>query len=254
MTDVEKIEIINNVLRNMHNIFRSAHNRHISMNDYLRLKKRYKNGRISPEIWTHYGLEKYTADSRISHTRESFVELGYADEYIHHHNIVDPILNFGFHLSAQDIIDMQIPASVAACTGHAKLFSKLAMDAGLDVVVIATANLPKRKNLIDGHQIIGVEIGGKIVAFDPANPTFTPIDGDVKIGNKIQSVDAPNYPKYTITAVVSPIDFAKVASYQDIENLYLTPAIKFKNATKKIKDKNTSRSEIILLNTKEKDI
>ncbi len=254
MTDVEKIETINNILRDMHNIFRGAHNRHISMNDYLRLKKTYEDGLIHPELWKSFGMDKYTADSRISHTRETFVVSGYADEYCRRHNIENPALNFGFHLSAQDIIDMQIPASVAACTGHAKLFSKLATDAGLDVVVIATANLPKRKNLIDGHQIIGVEIGGKIVAFDPANPTFTPIDGVVKIGNKIQSVDAPNYPKYTITAVVSPTDFAKVASYQDIENLYLTPAIQFKSGAKNIRKKNTPSPDVVLLNTKEKDI
>ncbi len=254
MTDVEKIETINNILRDMHNVFRGARNRHISMNDYLRLKRRYNDGQIHPALWKSFGMDKYTADSRIPHTRETFVVSGYADEYIRRHNIENPALNFGFHIGAQDIIDMKIPASVAACTGHAKLFSKLAMDAGLDTVVIATADLPKRKKLIDGHQIIGVEIGGKIVAFDPAKPTFTPIDGDVKIRNKIQSVDTPTYPKYTITAVVSPTDFANVSCYQDIENLYLTPAVNFRSATKNIQKKNTPSPDVVLLNAKEKDI
>jgi len=134
-------------------------------------------------------------------------------------------LDWSFSLSADDIIDGKIPPRVAGCTGRAKVFCKLAADSELPCYVVATANYEDwqraaagRPNIINGHQIIAVDIDGTLRAFDPGRRKLEWIDGVVRPGNFINAVQSQ--PPYLIGAVVPGNEFAKCNTYQKLRNLY----------------------------------
>ncbi len=151
-------------------------------------------------------------------------------DYIEEHNIKTGI-NYSFSLSADDIIKNKIPRKVVGCTGIAKVFSKFAKDTGLECYVVSTARLEdwkqakindkkhKKRNIINGHQIIGVEFSDGIKVFDPARPKLTFIEGNIIIGEIIKSIGNAG-PDYLISSISMPDNFAQVNSYQNIANIY----------------------------------
>lgn len=145
-------------------------------------------------------------------------------EYMRDNNIAGDI-NWSFSLSADDIINQKIPPRVAGCTGRAKLFCHLAAAVGLPCYVVATADYQDwlraesgRPNIINGHQIIAVDMDGSLRAFSPGREKLEWISGDVIPGRFINAVR--NKPKNLITAVVPGDDFAQCDTYQKLRNLY----------------------------------
>lgn len=150
-------------------------------------------------------------------------------EYMRENNITGGI-DWSFSLSADDIINQKIPPRVAGCTGRAKVFCKLAAAVDLPCYVVATANYEDwlraesgRPNIINGHQIIAVEIDGALRAFSPGRERLEWISGDVIPGHFITAVR--NKPKNLITAVVPGDVFAKCDTYQKLRNLYTSGAM-----------------------------
>ncbi|MDE6250424.1 MAG: hypothetical protein K2M34_02185 [Alphaproteobacteria bacterium] len=145
-------------------------------------------------------------------------------EYMRENNIAGDI-NWSFSLSADDIINKKIPPRVAGCTGRAKLFCHLAAACDILCYVVATANYEDwlraqagHPNIINGHQIIAVEMDGKLRAFSPGREKLEWISGDVVPGRFISAVR--NKPQNLITAVVPGDEFAKCDTYQKLRNLY----------------------------------
>lgn len=131
-----------------------------------------------------------------------------------------------FGLSADDIIKDKIPANVAGCTGRAKLFCKLAAEKGIKSFVVCTAKYNDWKaahdgtaNHINGHQIIAVEIDGKMRVFDPGRKDLVFIDTKLESGEFIDAIDSGKK-EYIVTAVVPGDEFAKMNTYQQLSNLY----------------------------------
>lgn len=151
-------------------------------------------------------------------------------EYIKKHNIKTG-LNFSFSLSADDIVKNKIPGKVVGCTGVAKVFCNFAASVGLDCWVISTARYSDwiaageadknhtKRNIINGHQIIGVEFQDGLRAFDPGRRKLVFIDGNLRIGSRIKAIGDTG-PDYLICAISSPDTFAMVTQYQHIANLY----------------------------------
>ncbi len=145
-------------------------------------------------------------------------------KYMRENNIKGDI-DWSFSLSADDIIDRKIPPRVAGCTGLAKVFCKLAADSGLPCWVVATANFEDwqcaragRPNIINGHQIIAVDVDGNVRAFCPGRAKLEWISGAVRPGLFINAVR--NQPPYLITAIVPGDAFEKCDTYQKLRNLY----------------------------------
>ena len=68
---------------------------------------------------------------------------------------------FNFALTAETIIEKNIPFKIIGCTGLAKLFIYYANKNNLDCDVIFTANLndlQNNANRINGHQLISVQL------------------------------------------------------------------------------------------------
>ncbi len=134
-------------------------------------------------------------------------------------------IDWSFSLSADDIIRQKIPANVAGCTGRAKVFCKYARDANMDCVVLATARVSdlNGSGTTNSHQIIAVrdEKTGQLCAFDPGHRKLEYINAPVELGSVIdfQFDGRPN--PHAITAILSPDEYSKVSSYNDIHSLYL---------------------------------
>lgn len=150
-------------------------------------------------------------------------------QYMRQNNVPNNI-DWSFSLTADDIINKKIPPRVAGCTGRAKVFCKLAIDAGLSCYVVTTANYEDwrraragRHNIINGHQIIAVEIDGTLRAFSPGRETLEWISGAVVRGYFINAVR--NRPPYLITAIIPRDDFSKCNTYQKLRNLYTSGTI-----------------------------
>ena len=136
-------------------------------------------------------------------------------------------IDWHFSLSADDIINKKVPKRVIGCTGVAKLFCKLATDAGLKCMAVCTAYEPDWRavrdgdnRIVDGHQVIAVEIDGRLRVFDPGRKELKFIDTDVKIGNLVDFKFSDRKGMYLITAVMEPSDYAKIDSYQKLFNVY----------------------------------
>lgn len=132
-----------------------------------------------------------------------------------------------FSLTADEIIKNKIPANVMGCTGRAKVFCKLATDAGLKCVAVCTAYEPDwkdardgKEHTIGGHQVIAVEIDGKLQMFDPGKPKLEFINTDVVVGNLVDFGfrDVPG--RYLITAIMTPDEYNKINTYQKLRNVY----------------------------------
>ena len=120
----------------------------------------------------------------------------------------------------------KIPANVVGCTGRAKLFCKLAAEQGIKSFVVCTAKYNDwqathdgKANHMNGHQIIAVEIDGKMRVFDPGRKNLVFIDTDLKSGEFIDAIDSGKK-EYIVTAVVPGDEFAKMKTYQQLMNLY----------------------------------
>ena len=153
-------------------------------------------------------------------------------EYMRQHNVSG--IDWHFSLSADDIINQKIPRAVAGCTGISKVFSKLATEAGLKHVVLTTAreeNLKgaeqdrksgKKERIISGHQIIAVyDENGKLRAFDPGLKELKYIKSDIQVGNIIKFRFGGEIIPHTITAILTPQEFAKVNTYKKLRDLYI---------------------------------
>ena len=153
-------------------------------------------------------------------------------EYMRQHNVSG--IDWHFSLSADDIINQKIPRMVAGCTGIAKVFCKYATDAGLDCVVLATARIEnldgaaqdikegKKERIINGHQIIAVhDAGGRLRAFDPGLKELKYIKSDIQVGNIIKFRFGGEIIPHTITAILTPQEFAKVNTYKKLRDLYI---------------------------------
>lgn len=153
-------------------------------------------------------------------------------EYMRQHNVSG--IDWHFSLSADDIIKQKIPRAVAGCTGKAKVFSKLATEAGLKHVVLTTARIAdlngaeqdrkdgRKERIISGHQIIAVyDENGKLRAFDPGRKELGYIKSDIQVGNIINFQFSVGVLPHLITAILTPQAFAKVNTYQKLRDLYI---------------------------------
>ena len=153
-------------------------------------------------------------------------------EYMQQHNVSG--IDWHFSLSADDIIKQKIPRAVAGCTGKAKVFSKLATEAGLKHVVLTTARMAdlnaaeqdrksgKKERIISGHQIIAVyDEKGNLRAFDPGLKELKYIKSDIQVGNIINFHFGGEVVPHRITAILAPQKFAKVNTYKKLRDLYI---------------------------------
>ena len=152
--------------------------------------------------------------------REYMIENGISDEYWH------------FSLTADDIIRNKIPANVMGCTGRAKLFCKLAAENGIDCFVVCCAKLTdwyasreyriesnhRKIKTMSGHQVIMVEIDGKLKMFDPGHKQLNFLDCIPGVGNIVKFPGGSQ--QYLITAVMKPSDFAKMDSAKKFCHVY----------------------------------
>ncbi len=170
-------------------------------------------------------------------------------------------LNFSFSLSAEDImnktmreiigydgplnpndkegiLDEKVGRGTIGCTGTAKLFCTLAKKAGLNCSVVLTADYNSWEEakqsgdpnkVINGHQLIAVEMSDGLHIFDPAHkegrpdygpgyveerPTKFKDLGPAEVGDYIGLKD------HFVTAILTPEEFEKVDSYDKLGNLY----------------------------------
>ncbi|MBP3340780.1 MAG: hypothetical protein J6L47_03910 [Alphaproteobacteria bacterium] len=127
-----------------------------------------------------------------------------------------------FALRAQDIIEQKLHPNIVGCTGRARVFSHLLSNKGIEHKVILTAIVSDLQHSdtkrIDGHQIIAVNIDGKMRMFDPAEKELNLIEGDVFIGRHFR------YPfsdqEYVITNIMSSTEYDKIKSLPDLQNAY----------------------------------
>ena len=153
-------------------------------------------------------------------------------EYMQQHNVGG--IDWHFSLSAEDIIEQRVPRAVAGCTGRSKVFSKLATEAGLKHVVLTTARMAdlnaaeqdrksgKKERIISGHQIIAVyDENGKLRAFDPGLKELKYIKSEIQVGNIIKFRFGGEIIPHTITAILTPQEFAKVNTYKKLRDLYI---------------------------------
>lgn len=145
-------------------------------------------------------------------------------DYMKEHGVSGRDWHFG--LSADDIIKDKIPANVIGCTGRAKIFCKLAAEKGIKSFVVCTAKYNDWKathdgkaNHMNGHQIIAVEIDGKMRVFDPGRKDLVFIDTKLESGEFIDALGSGKK-EYIVTAVVPGDEFAKMNTYQQLSNLY----------------------------------
>jgi hypothetical protein len=146
-------------------------------------------------------------------------------DYMKEHGVSG--IDWHFGLSADDIIKDKIPANVIGCTGRAKIFCKLAAEKGIKSFVVCTAKYNdwkakhggKANHIMNGHQIIAVEIDGKMRVFDPGRKDLMFIDTKLESGEFIDAIGSGKK-EYIVTAVVPGDEFAKMNTYQQLSNLY----------------------------------
>lgn len=127
-----------------------------------------------------------------------------------------------FSLRAQDIIDKKLHPNIVGCTGRARVFSHLLSQKGVEHKVILTAIASDLAHgdtqRIDGHQIIAVNIDGKMRMFDPAEKNLKLLEGDVFIGRHFKFPFSDQ--EYVITNIMSPAEYDKIRSLSDLQNAY----------------------------------
>lgn len=135
-----------------------------------------------------------------------------------------------FALTAQDIINEHIPANVVGCSGRAAVFSKLLQQRMIPHKVILTAvaddlnrartdiQQGKKPNIINGHQIIAVEIDGRLRMFDPGKKKLELIDGDVSVGRQVQYDFSDD--NYIITNIMPPKEYETINTPEKLQSAY----------------------------------
>lgn len=127
-----------------------------------------------------------------------------------------------FALRAQDIIDNKIHPNIVGCTGRARVFSHMLSQKGVEHKIILTAIASDlahgNTQRIDGHQIIAVNIDGKMRMFDPAEKELNLIEGDVFIGRHFKFPFSNR--EYVITNIMSSAEYDKIKSLPDLQNAY----------------------------------
>ncbi len=146
-------------------------------------------------------------------------------DYMKAAGITNP--DWHFSLTADDIIEQKIPANVIGCTGIAKLFCKLAAGTDLKYSVVCTAYEPDWRKArkaedrnIGGHQLIAVELDGKLRMFHPGRSKLEFIDANVVVGNTVDFGFRDVHGLYLITAIMKPQDFIKINTYEKLRNVY----------------------------------
>ncbi len=181
------------------------------------------------------------------------------DDYFEQHPEIKDHVNYNFSLSADDIIDQQIPYNAAGCTGRAKLFTKYAQEVGLeDYSIVATVKKDDVKNknsgeMIDGHQIIAIQLSDGLHMIDPgAGKTYEKaiVNGDCKIGENIDAV-GNNNKDYMITAILKPKKYNRIKTYNQMKNVYLRGI--YEAATNKLKDQSSAKTMAGMLSQKQTD-
>lgn len=135
---------------------------------------------------------------------------------------MDAAEKWKFALRAQDIIDNKLHPNIVGCTGRARVFSHMLSSKGIKHKVILTAiasDLARGDtHRIDGHQIIAVDIDGKMRMFDPAEKDLKLIEGDVFIGRHFKFPFSDH--EYVITNIMDPAEYDKIKSLPDLQNAY----------------------------------
>lgn len=143
---------------------------------------------------------------------------------------MDQAENWKFALTAQDIINEHIPANVVGCRGRAAVFSKLLQQRMIPHKVILTAVVKdlnrahndiqtgKKPNIINGHQIIAVEIDGRLRMFDPGDKSLQLIQGNVSV-NRVFKYHFSNE-DYIITNIMSPKEYERIDTPEKLQSAY----------------------------------
>lgn len=209
--------------------------------------------------------QKQGDNSRFEGPRRYFL-----DSYVSLYNPTFNDLDFSFSLSADDIlnksmreivgykgsinpedkgtfIEKKMGRGIIGCTGTAKVFCALAKEAGVNCLVVMTADKKawekareqaqngvseQDRDIINGHQIIAIKLSDGFHAFDPGykeeNVQYGPgyveqRESKFKDLGKVEqgkTIDMPRFKNHFVTAIIAPDEFSKVKSYQDVANLY----------------------------------
>ncbi len=76
----------------------------------------------------------------------------------------------------------------------------------------------KRPNIINGHQIIAVEIDGRLRMFDPGDKSLQLIDGDVSV-NRAFKYNFSNE-DFVITNIMSPKEYETIDTPEKLQSAY----------------------------------
>ena len=136
-----------------------------------------------------------------------------------------------FALTANDIINEHIPANVVGCSGRAAVFSYLLQQKMIPHKVILTAVVTdlnrayndvqqgNKPNLINGHQIIAIEIDGHLRMFDPGAPKLDFLDGDIFVGRNFKYNFSDD--NYVITNILSPYEYEEIDTLSKLQSKYM---------------------------------
>ena len=155
-------------------------------------------------------------------------------EYAKAHNMnMAQAEEWKFALTVPEIIQEKIPANVIGCSARADVFSSLLRSRMVPHKIVLTARKDhlmsaqnaiaqgQKPNLIHGHQIIAVEINGKLRMFDPSKKALEFIDAIVEPRRTFQynTEDLPG--DYIITNVMSWQDHEKIKHSDDLQQAYI---------------------------------
>ena len=136
-----------------------------------------------------------------------------------------------FSLTANDIINEKLPANVVGCSGRAAVFSHLLQQKLVPHKIILTAVVNdlnrayndvqqgNKPSLINGHQIIAIEIDGHLRMFDPGDKKLALIDGDVFVGRNFKYNFSDD--NYVITNIMSPREYEMIDTPGKLQSTYM---------------------------------
>ncbi len=142
--------------------------------------------------------------------------------------------DFPFALTAQDIINNNVPWLAAGCTGCSRLFSHYARnEVGLNdfyvVLTVKTDQIGKKGNgQLSGHQVIAVQLSDGLHMIDVPRGLGKTFEGiEVKSECKVNNImDFEKHKGYTIAAILTPEQYDnEITSYKDIKEKYLSCSV-----------------------------
>lgn len=155
-------------------------------------------------------------------------------EYAKAHNMnMAQAEEWKFALTVPEIIQEKIPADVIGCSARADVFSSLLRSRMVPHKIVLTARKDhlmsaqnaiaqgQKPNLIHGHQIIAVEIDGKLRMFDPSKKALEFIDAIVEPRRTFQYNTEGLPGDYIITNVMSWQDHEKIKHSDDLQQAYI---------------------------------